>query len=87
MKWTATGLSRAIGLPAASIALLVGLAGCASSPTSPHTATGVLTGTAQACAGLIYVPKANLRIYRGDAVTARKNVTERLTRGHKAGSH
>jgi hypothetical protein len=58
----------------ASIALLVGLAGCSSSPTSPQAATGVLTGTAEACAGLAYVPKANLRVYRGDAITARREV-------------
>jgi hypothetical protein len=77
MSWRSGGISRAICLPAAPVALLLVLAGCSSSPTSPHAATGVVTGTAQACAGPAYVPTANLRVYRGDAATARNDVYRR----------
>jgi hypothetical protein len=37
-----------------------------------------VTGTAQACAGPAYVPTANLRVYRGDAVTAENDVYRRV---------
>ena len=77
MRSTSGGIRRAICLPAAPLALLLVLAGCSSSPTSPHAATGIVTGTAQACAGPAYVPTANLRVYRGDAATARNDVYRR----------
>ena len=77
MRWRSGGISRAICPLAVPTALLLGLAGCSSSPTTPHQSTGVLTGTAQACAGLAYVPTATLRVYRGDAATARNDVYRR----------
>ncbi len=66
--------SQAIGLAAATLLGVLGLCGCSSSPTSPHASSGVLTGTAQACAGPVSVPIATLRVYRGDANTANRDV-------------
>jgi hypothetical protein len=67
-----------IGLPATLVVLLLGLAGCSSSPNAPHAMTGVVTGIAQACAGPLYEPTANLRVYQGDATTARNDVYRRV---------
>jgi hypothetical protein len=56
------------------VALLLGLAGCSSSPASRRATTGVLTGTAQACAGIASLPIAHLDVYRGNATVARNDV-------------
>jgi hypothetical protein len=66
-----TGKTRAAAVSACA---LLGLAACGTSLSSSHPATGVITGTAQACAGPMYVRTANLRVYRGDAATARYDV-------------
>lgn len=78
MTWRSRGTSRALWLSAASVVALLGLAGCSSGPTSPRATTGVLTGTAQACAGLVYVPTADVRVYRGDADSATSDVYRRV---------
>lgn len=62
----------------AAIALLATVAGCASAPVRRQSSTGVLTGTAQACAGLGYVAVAHLAVYRGDAAVARNEVYQQV---------
>jgi hypothetical protein len=81
-RWFGTGIAVAVVialvflLPESRSLSGPNLRGDSSSPTSPPAVTGVLTGTADACAGLPgHVPTAaNLRVYRGDAATARKDV-------------
>jgi hypothetical protein len=67
-----------------SILVLAGLlaSSCASgaralphpSPKPALLASGVLTGTAQACGGLMYVPTAHLEVYRGELLVAAQRV-------------
>jgi hypothetical protein len=83
-RWLGTGIAVLVAAAIALVFLLPesrslsgpNLRGDSSSPKSPPAVTGVLTGTADACSGLPgHVPAdANLRVYRGDAATARKDV-------------
>lgn len=63
-----------LGLGAAAL-----WSGSSSNTKSPrpsavlHSRTGVVTGIAQACAGPLYEPIAHLRVFRGNAATARND--------------
>jgi hypothetical protein len=69
---------RGPGLIAALATISVLVASCAGPVSRAWPARGVLTGTAQACAGLLYVPTARLEVYRaGSPSTLGQNVADR----------
>jgi hypothetical protein len=78
-RWSAVSQTRTVVSVIIAAALLAG--GCVNHRTAaPHrsttttAATGILTGTAQACAGLNYAPTAHLQVYRGQVLVASQKV-------------
>jgi len=47
--------------------------------TTPAAATGVVTGTADACSGIMAEATAHLEVYRGDVLVARQQVPNGTT--------
>ena len=64
----------ALSLLASACAGHLGAALNRASTTTVSISTGILTGNAQACAGLAYVPMANLQVYRGDSLVTAQRV-------------
>jgi hypothetical protein len=63
--------------------LAAGLVACSANPTLGIDKPGVLTGTAQACSGLLYVPTASLDVYRVPTLPNQNNIG--LNREHASG--
>jgi hypothetical protein len=56
------------------VLLAAGLVACSANPTQGIHKPGVLTGTAQACSGVLYVPTATLDVYRVPTLPSQNNI-------------